>query len=79
MKSPFNRGGLRFYLVAIALVAGTLVFNATTPRSILAGLPFLVVGVCLHTWAKGCLRQNRLIAGSDHTDTCGTRSIWPTR
>jgi protein-S-isoprenylcysteine O-methyltransferase Ste14 len=62
MKSPLNRGGLRFYVVAVALAVGTLYIQSTTARSILAGLPLLVVGVCLHTWAKGCLRQNRVVA-----------------
>ena len=62
MKSPLNRGGLRFYLVTIALVAGTLLARTTSPRSILAGLPCLILGVWLHTWAKGCLRQNRVVA-----------------
>jgi hypothetical protein len=61
MKSPLNRGGLRFFVVLIAL-AGTLFFRATTPRSILIGLPILCVGVLIHTWAKGCLRQNQLVA-----------------
>src|SRR5258708_54701 len=62
MKSPLNRGGLRFYLVLLALLAGTLFANSTTPRSILAGMPLLLLGVSLHTWAKGCLRQNRFVA-----------------
>ena len=62
MKSPLNRGGLRFYLVSIALLLGTVLFKATTPRSILAGLPCLFLGILLHTWAKGCLRQNQLVA-----------------
>ncbi|MGO9112002.1 MAG: methyltransferase family protein [Thermoguttaceae bacterium] len=62
MKSPLNRGGLRFYLVIIALVAGTLMAGTTSPSWILAGLPFLLSGVWLHTWAKGCLRQNRVVA-----------------
>ena len=62
MKSPLNRGGLRFYVVAVALAVGTLYFRSTTARSIVAGLPLLLAGVCLHTWAKGCLRQNRVVA-----------------
>jgi len=62
MKSPLNRGGLRFYLVIIALAAGTLLAGTTRPVTILAGLPCLLMGVCLHTWAKGCLRQNRVVA-----------------
>jgi len=64
MKSPLNRGGLRFYLVTTALVAGALVARTTSPSSILAGLPCLLSGVWLHTWAKGCLRQNRVVATS---------------
>ena len=62
MKSPLNRGGLRFYLVTTALIAGTLIARATSPRTILIGLPLLLLGVWLHTWAKGCLRQNRVVA-----------------
>jgi len=64
MKSPLNRGGLRFYLVAIALLAGTLGARATSPKSILAGLPCLLLGAWLHAWAKGCLRQNCVVATS---------------
>jgi protein-S-isoprenylcysteine O-methyltransferase Ste14 len=62
MKSPLNRGGLRFFVVAIALAVGTFWCRSTTPLSILSGLPFLIAGVCMHTWAKGCLRQNRVVA-----------------
>ena len=62
MKSPLNRGGLRFYLVMIALVAGSLIARTTSPHSILAGLPCLFLGVWLHAWAKGCLKQNRVVA-----------------
>ncbi len=62
MKSPLNRGGLRFYLVTIGLVVGTLWAGTTSPHTILAGLPFLILGAWLHTWAKGCLRQNRVVA-----------------
>ncbi len=62
MKSPLDRGGLRFFLVLVGLLAGTVIFRATTPRSILAGLPVLCVGVIIHTWAKGCLRQNQIVA-----------------
>jgi protein-S-isoprenylcysteine O-methyltransferase Ste14 len=64
MKSPLNRGGLRFYLVFIALVWGILLFDSMSTGSIVAGLPFLIVGAWIHTWAKGCLRQNRAVATS---------------
>ena len=57
MKLPVNRGGLRFYLTLIALLWG-----AATTASIAAGCPTLVLGVLLHVWAKGCLRQNRVVA-----------------
>ncbi|MGA2035584.1 MAG: isoprenylcysteine carboxylmethyltransferase family protein [Thermoguttaceae bacterium] len=56
MKRPLDRGGLRFYLVLIALVRG-----AATPRTIAAGVPLLLLGAALHLWAKGCLRQNRSV------------------
>lgn len=62
MKSPLNRGGLRFFLVLTALSVGTFACRATTPASILAGLPLLCIGACIHVWAKGCLRQNQLVA-----------------
>ena len=62
MKSPLNRGGLRFYLVIIAMLCGILLFDTTSTRTILAGLPCLLLGAWLHTWAKGCLRQNRVVA-----------------
>lgn len=54
MRVPWNRGGLRSYLVLIGLVAGH-----ATPESIGVGIPFLLAGVALHLWAKGCLHQNR--------------------
>lgn len=57
MKLPHNRGGLRFFLVLLALAGG-----AATHGTILAGTPLLLVGAALHFWAKGCLRQNRVVA-----------------
>jgi len=57
MKSPINRGGLRFYLVIFALAA-TVVAGYATPKSILAGAPLVILGAALHIWAKGCLHQN---------------------
>jgi hypothetical protein len=59
VKSPLDRGGLRFWLVALALARG-LASHAT----ILAGLPLLAVGAALHFWAKGCLRQNCTVTTS---------------
>ena len=57
MKSPFNRGGLRYWLVLVGLIAG-----ATTHASILWGVPLNLLGVAIHFWAKGCLRQNRVVS-----------------
>jgi hypothetical protein len=54
MKSPLNRGGLRFFLVLIALARGL-----STQATILAGIPFILLGTALHFWSKGCLRQNQ--------------------
>jgi isoprenylcysteine carboxyl methyltransferase (ICMT) family protein YpbQ len=59
MKSPLNRGGLRFCLVLIALLRG-----AGTHATILAGIPLVVLGTLIHFWAKGCLRQNVVVAKS---------------
>ena len=57
MKTPFDRGGLRFFLVLAGLVRG-----CATNATILAGVPFIVLGTALHFWAKGCLRQNQVLA-----------------
>jgi hypothetical protein len=57
MKSPLNRGGLRFFLVLVALIRGV-----STPTTILAGVPLILLGAAVHFWAKGCLRQNRVVA-----------------
>lgn len=53
MKSPVNRGGLRFYLVMVSLAA-----CRATPTTVLWALPFVLAGVAIHLWAKGCLHQN---------------------
>ncbi len=60
MKSPTNRGGLRFYLVIFALltVFATPAIH-TTPATVLHGVPLILLGVALHLWAKGCLHQDR--------------------
>jgi hypothetical protein len=59
MKSPLDRGGLRFYLVVVALVRGS-----STHVTIAAGWPLVVLGTALHFWAKGCLRQNVVVTRS---------------
>ena len=63
MKSPLNRGGLRFYLVIIALLGGHLaVRRDNAPFDPGRPAAAYCLGVWLHTWAKGCLRQNRVVA-----------------
>jgi len=57
LKSPLRRGGLRSWLVVFALVHGS-----TTHMSVLWGAPVIALGVMLHVWAKGCLRQNNVMA-----------------
>lgn len=59
MKLPVDRGGLRFYLVLLGLAAWR-----SSHITILWGAPFIVLGVVLHVWAKGCLRQNQEISMS---------------
>jgi hypothetical protein len=59
MFLPYKRGGLRFYLILLALLAGR-----ATPSSIAWGIPFLLAGIALHFWAKGCLHQNREVTTS---------------
>ncbi|MFH0962615.1 MAG: isoprenylcysteine carboxylmethyltransferase family protein [Planctomycetota bacterium] len=56
MKSPFHRGGLRFFLVAAALAAGRSGLS-----SVLCGTPFILLGVLLQVAAKGCLLQDRTV------------------
>jgi len=57
MKSPLRRGGLRFFFVLIALAAGH-----TTYQAVLLGTPLILLGAALHIWAKGCLRQDAVLA-----------------
>lgn len=56
MRAPYNRGGLRFYLMLAGLLAGY-----ASPTSIAWGTPLLFIGIAMHIWAKGCLHQNRQV------------------
>jgi len=60
MHVPWDRGGIRWYLLCLGLVIGR-----PSPTSILAGVPFFLLGIALHLWAKGCLHQNGEVT------TCG--------
>jgi len=57
MKVPWNRGGLRTHLVLLALV-----FARPAETALWWGVSLLVLGVALHVYAKGCLRQNEVVA-----------------
>jgi hypothetical protein len=54
MHLPWNRSGLRSSIMLVGLCAGQ-----ATPASIGIGTPFLLAGIALHLWAKGCLHQGR--------------------
>jgi hypothetical protein len=56
-REPWDRGGLRTYLVVLALVFAQ-------PRSLTLwyGSALLLLGVALHVYAKGCLRQDQVVA-----------------
>lgn len=57
MRVPWNRGGLRSWLILLALLSRHI-----TPRSIALGIPFLCAAIALHVWTKGCLRQRREVS-----------------
>ncbi len=57
MKKPWDRGGLRTYLVLLALVCSRPEQAAT-----LWGLPLLLAGLALQVYSKGCLQQDRVVA-----------------
>ena len=59
MRVPWDRGGIRWYLIFFSLVVGK-----TSIPSILWGLPFLLAGVAMHLWAKGCLHQKQEVTTS---------------
>jgi len=54
MRVPWDRGGIRWYLIILCLAVGR-----TSPAFILGGLPLLLAGVAMHLWAKGCLHQRQ--------------------
>ena len=56
-RPPWDRGGLRTYLVIIALIAGRGDY-----RAVLWGLLLFLPGMVLHVYAKGCLRQNQVVS-----------------
>jgi len=57
MKKPWDRGGLRTYLVLLGLLFGRPEQAAT-----LWGVPLLLAGLALQVYAKGCLQQDRVVA-----------------
>jgi hypothetical protein len=59
MRVPWDRGGLRWYLIVLGLAAGR-----PSAATILAGVPLLLLGIAMHLWAKGCLHQEREVTTS---------------
>ncbi len=59
MRVPWDRGGIRWYLILLGLALGR-----ASPTTILAGAPLLFLGIALHLWAKGCLHQNKEVTTS---------------
>ena len=57
MKGPWNRGGLRTYLVLLALV-----LCRPGQGGMWWGVALLVLGVALHVYAKGSLRQDEVVS-----------------
>jgi len=57
MKAPWDRGGLRSYVLVLALA-----FARPGSGAFWYGTALLLLGVALHVYAKGCLRQNQLVA-----------------
>ncbi len=57
MKLPWDRGGLRTYLVAIALICAR-----PGGLSVGWGVPLVLLGVWLHVYAKGSLWQDQTVA-----------------
>jgi hypothetical protein len=57
MKVPWDRGGLRSYLVLLALL-----LCGKHHTTLLWGLPLLVLGAALHVYEKGCLHQDQVVA-----------------
>jgi protein-S-isoprenylcysteine O-methyltransferase Ste14 len=54
MRVPWDRSGVRTYLIAIGLIAGH-----TTPKWVAIGTPLLLAGMAMQLWAKGCLHQEK--------------------
>ncbi len=59
MRVPWDRGGIRWYLILLGLALGR-----ASPTTILASVPLLLLGIALHLWAKGCLHQNKEVTTS---------------
>ena len=59
MRVPWNRGGLRHYVLLLGLLA-----NRATPASIAAGIPLLLGAIGLQLWAKGCLHPNQEVTSA---------------
>ncbi|MGD0112037.1 MAG: isoprenylcysteine carboxylmethyltransferase family protein [Armatimonadota bacterium] len=59
LKVPWDRGGLRTYLVLFALIV-----SRADHRWLLWGASLILLGAALHIASKGCLHQDRAVAMS---------------
>src|SRR5438045_4031068 len=59
LRVPWDRSGVRTYLMGIGLIAGY-----TTPKWVALAAPLFVAGIALQFWAKGCLHQEKEVTTS---------------
>ena len=59
MRLPYDRSGVRTWLLLIGLLAGHV-----TPTWVARGVPFLLAAIALHLWSKGCLHQEKEVTTS---------------
>jgi len=57
VRKPWARGGLRTYVLVLALV-----FGRPEQLTTLWGVPLLLCGLLLHVYAKGSLNQDQIVA-----------------
>jgi hypothetical protein len=57
MRAPWDRGGLRTYLLVVALL-----FAQPGSAALWWGAGLLLCGVALQVYAKGCLRQDQVVS-----------------
>ena len=67
MLVPYDRGGVRWYMLVAGLVAASLRPAAGWPPALITlavALPTFAVGLFFRFWAKGCLHQNQEVTNA---------------